>query len=829
VERLPGYPAVVSIVTGGVPKSLRARRREAAKRRESARQLEVAREVVEGRQREAARMREAAERRGTGIPPAPDQHQVEESRATRLVKAAAGVALAVLAIWLMTGHASGDSIVALLRFWIFGITLPGTILWRLASPFRHNLIEDFAAGSLVGVSVLLLVYMLVAPVGLQHWAWLWAAPVLIVAVSVPSFRQRLLRRVERPVHPVTALLIALACALPLYGTGRYRNLAPAPYTDARSYSPDMAFHQALAASAKYDVPLQAPYVNGDQMDYHYFWHQFTAATSWATGINLTDLVYTIGWAPLLIAGTALIFALTDRLAPGSRWAGPLAIAVAGVGGTVNAYPSAQLLSEGLLNYVWGSPSQNLGGALMVLLALMGIDLLRGRQSRGAWALFLVIAAAAAGSKATVLPLLICGLALVVLVRLCYRKFAKTAAIAAAALGGLFLASVVVVFGMHSSGLALKPWVTFAKIGLYPQIAKPIESGQLDHGAMWITAITVCLGLVLGSAGLLVLTGTASRWVRDPGMVFLVGISIAGFCAMVLTDQPGTSQLYFHRTAVPVIAALAAAGGVWLQVFWFADKRSGFVVLGSLLGGVGAAAAAYAIVKGSGGTPARKPDGALTGLVSPWLWTIGLLLAVAVIVTGLWKLAKRHGQPIKIATASFALAGMGAALFLPIQTMAQYKAVALAPQSDKQLLGPTPSQADAAIWLRDHAAPGDVIATNAHCTMKNALGCDARHFWIAALSERPVVVEGWAYTNTINDLVVGTGKGPNSLPFWDQDRLKENDIVFVSPTRDNLRVLREKYGVRWLYADPTQTLVSRNLDALARLRFKAPDALIYELP
>lgn len=46
-------------------------------------------------------------------------------------------------------------------------------------------------------------------------------------------------------------------------------MGPARYTDVRSNSPDMAFHQALAASAKYDFPLQAPYVDGERMDYHY--------------------------------------------------------------------------------------------------------------------------------------------------------------------------------------------------------------------------------------------------------------------------------------------------------------------------------------------------------------------------------------------------------------------------------------------------------------------------------------------------------------------------------------------------------------------------------
>jgi hypothetical protein len=728
----------------------------------------------------------------------------------------------------MTAHSSADSVAALLRFWVFGLTLPGTMLWRLASPFRHNLIEDFAAGSLVGVSVLLLVYMAVAPLGGQRWAWLWAAPVLVLVVAVPSWRRRCLSRVERPVSPLTAWLVALACALPLYATGRYRALGPAPYTDARSTSPDMAFHQALAASAKYDVPLQAPYVNGERMDYHYFWHQFTAATSWATGVDLTDLVYNIGWIPLLLAGSALIFALTDRVATGSRWAGPLAIAVAGVGGTVNAYPTVQLASESLSSYVWGSPTQNLGGGLVTLLALIGIDLLRGRSARGTWILFVVIAAAASGAKATVLPLVICGLALVVFIRLLYGRFAKNALLIAVVLGGLFLAAVFVVFGNKSSGMAVRPWITFAKLGIYSLVANPSSSG-LDHTAMWINAITFCLGLLLGAAGLLVLIGTSARWFRDPGMIFLVGIAIAGFGGLVLTDQPGTSQLYFHRTAVPLIAALAAAG-VWMLVFWFADRRSGLVVLASLLGGVGATAAARAIVTAqpSAGKPFLKPDGGLTGLVTPWLWTIGLLIAVAVLVTAVWKLAKRRGRPTRVAMASFVLAGMGAGLFLPVQAMAGYHRIELAPLTDKYPLGPSATQAAAAVWLRDHAAPGDLIATNAHCAIKNTMGCDVRHFWISALSERHVLVEGWGYTNTINDIVASTGASANGLPFWDQQKLEDNDRAFVAPTRDNLRLLKVKYGVRWLYADPGQTAVSRNLAALATLRFKSPDALVYEL-
>ncbi|QNE23181.1 hypothetical protein F1D05_27200 [Kribbella qitaiheensis] len=747
-----------------------------------------------------------------------------------VVKAAAGVALAWLVIWLMAAHSSSHDIVSLLRFWIFGITLPGTLLWRLASPFRHNLIEDFAAGSLVGVSVLILVYLAVAPLGGQRWAWLWAAPVLIVVAVVPTWRRRCLSRVERPVSPLTAWLVAIACAAPLFHIGRYRIANPAPYTDARSNVPDMAFHQALAASAKYDVPLQAPYVNGERMDYHYFWHQFTAATSWATGVDLTDLIYNIGWIPLLLAGCALIYALTDRVAPGSRWAGPLAIAIASIAGTVDAYPAVRLPAESLINYDWGSPTQNLGGALITLLALIGIDLLRGRSGPGTWILFLVIAAAASGSKATVLPLIICGAGLVLVIRLLYGRFAKGALLIAVMLAGLFMAAVVVVFGNKSSGLAVRPWITFAKFGIYPLISQQTDASTLDHTAMWFSGITMCLGLLLGSAGLLVLLGTTGRWFRDPGMIFLVGIAIAGFGASVLTDQPGGSQLYFHRTAIPIIAALAVAG-TWMLVFWFADRRSGLLVFVSLLGGVGATAAARAITKANPGEgrPFLTPDGHLTGLITPWVWTIGFLLAVTALITVLWKLAKRRGRPTRIAMASFVLAAMGAGFFLPVQAMTHTPVVDLGPLADKGPLGPSSTQAAAATWLRDHTAPNELIATNAHCTTKNAAGCDSRHFWIAALSERHVLVEGWGYTNTINELVATTGLSSNGLPFWDEQKLEDNDRAFTTPTRDNLRLLKTKYGVHWLYADPTQTIVSPKLTTYATLRYKTPDALIYELP
>ncbi|GAA0571205.1 hypothetical protein [Kribbella sandramycini] len=764
---------------------------------------------------------------GVGTSARPTARPGRRTAVNHVVKAAAGVALAVLVLWLMAGASSADSIVALVRFWLLGITLPGVVLWRLGSPFRHNLIEDVAAGTLVGVAALLLIYMGVSPLGLQRWAWLWAVPVVLAAFGVPRWRRRVMSRVERPVGPVTAWLLAAACALPVYVIALPRNIAPAPYTDPGYNNPDMAYQQALSASAKYDFPLQAPYVHGEQMDYHYFFHQFTAAVAWATGVDLTDLIYTIGWIPLTLAGCALIFALADRLAPGSRWVGPLAIAVAAVGGTVNAYPGIGLPQESLTAYLWGSPTQNLGSGLTVLLAVLVVDLLRGWNGPGTWLLALLVAAAASGAKATILPLVLCGLGLVIFVQLCRRRLARRALVLAVGVTGVILAAIAVVFGNHSTGLSLKPWVTFAKTGIYPLIVwqRDYETGVYDHSSMWISAAVTCLAWLLGAAGLLVLAGTPKRWLRDTGVVFLVGVSIAGFFGMALTDQSGSSQMYFHRTAVPIIAVLAAVGAHQLVV----GRRTGRLVAGAVLGGMAATLVARRLVKAipSDGEPFRRPDATLTGIVLPWVLTLVLLLGVA-LVAALYM----RKQPVRIACAAFVLAAMGAGLFLPLRGLPEIPEVTRAqldrPLTEEMLLGPSATQAAAARWLRDHTAPDELIATNAHCAERSAMGCDARHFWIAGLSERHVLVEGWAYTNTINDQVVSTALNPNILPFWDQPKLAENDLVFTAPTRDNLQNLRAKYGVRWLYADPGQGAVSPELDAFATLRFSAPDALIYQL-
>lgn len=178
-------------------------------------------------------------------------------------------------------------------------------------------------------------------------------------------------------------------------------------------------------------------------------------------------------------------------------------------------------------------------------------------------------------------------------------------------------------------------------------------------------------------------------------------------------------------------------------------------------------------------------------------------------------------------AALLTAGMTGAMLLPLVSLVTDEGAAGRLFTQPRSGGPTREEADAARWLEANSRPGELVATNVHCQREWPGGCDSRHFWIAALSERRLLVEGWAYTNRANRVAVATGQNPDLLPFWDPDRLAANDVVFTHPTAATVQRLREVYGVRWLYADTRAGEVSPALAQYAHLRHATADATVYE--
>ena len=118
-------------------------------------------------------------------------------------------------------------------------------------------------------------------------------------------------------------------------------------------------------------------------------------------------------------------------------------------------------------------------------------------------------------------------------------------------------------------------------------------------------------------------------------------------------------------------------------------------------------------------------------------------------------------------------------------------------------------------------------TNANGIIQREGVCDSRHFWIAALSERPVLIEGWSYSNQANRIALTTDANPSRIPYWNREELAANDAAFTAPTAAAIERLR-KAGVRWLYADHRAGKVSPELRNYVRLRHATLDATIYEI-
>lgn len=100
-------------------------------------------------------------------------------------------------------------------------------------------------------------------------------------------------------------------------------------------------------------------------------------------------------------------------------------------------------------------------------------------------------------------------------------------------------------------------------------------------------------------------------------------------------------------------------------------------------------------------------------------------------------------------------------------------------------------------LGELAAPRERFATNKH-SIDSVATDPERSYAYAALSERPVLLEGYSYRDV------------SALPEF-KDLLRDNDLLFSTTNPETLRDLAKTWHVRWLVARPgTDIAVSRPL-------------------
>ncbi|MGW4422906.1 hypothetical protein [Streptosporangium sp. NPDC004631] len=722
---------------------------------------------------------------------------------------------------------------------VLGLTLPGLLLIRALYGGTRTRAEEVALGTTLGYAVEVIAYIVARAAGAPLLVLLWPITTYAVFLTVPRLRRHWRDASHLRESPlwwswslalVTAFLVVWS-ALTFFGRQALT------WPDRAAAAIDMPFHLALVGELRHHMPPSVPWVEGEPLLYHWFVYAHLAAASWVTGVEPAVLLLRLGMLPIL-AALVVLLAMTGRQIMNS-WAGAL---VAVVSTLFVAAPSLYLGANP--NFTWGSiqeiawlsPTQTFGALLFAPAVVILVDLLeRPRRDGGAWLLLGVLLIAVMGAKATYLPLLAAGLAAVTVTETIRRRRPHLPSLAAL---GMTVACLIfaqlVLFGQVRQGTVVSP-LSFTNL-TWEKLAGPGgEAGPSPGAALGFTAVYLLCWAVAwcGVLGLL----SRPRLLVRPAVVLMLGVGVAGLGAVLLLAHPGLSQLYFLRSASPYPVIVAVYG--LLVVLRRARASFGATACAAAAG----ATTAYLVPVACGVRVPLDPGQAADALYRPYAALVAVvILAFAVLALAGRRVAVRRaarglGTGRHRLRARALLLVMVAAVGLPSAAHARvlslvyrgWPAYQTGGDSGWTELGRVPAGAlTAGQWLRAHSAPDDLIATNTHCRWGRESPCDSSQFWAAALTERHVLVEGWAYTSTNMDRR-GSEVPPQYRPFWDGELMRANEAVFAAPSADAVRLLRERYGVRWLLADERGLGLGSRIGDVADLRFRSGDYAVYRLP
>ncbi|MEU0567753.1 hypothetical protein ABZ297_20515 [Nonomuraea sp. NPDC005983] len=716
-----------------------------------------------------------------------------------------------------------------------GVLLPGTLLWRALSRGGGSLPADLAAGLALGYAVEVLVYIPARAAGMPLLVLAWPAATITAFLAVPRLRAHWrggdVRMSEGGGAPgaagrggrvpgwwawgmsaVVGYLVAWS-ALVFY---RVHGLTwpgnAAPYVD-------MPYHLALLGEVKHHVPPTLPVVLGERLAYHWFVYAEMSATSWVTGIEPQTLLYRLSALPMLVATAVLVSVIAVRLT-GRWWTGLAAIGFTCFVSSPELHQGGvELFTARSLFTAWLSPTQNFGTLLFALVALLLLGSLR-QDGKRQWAALSILLLALTGAKATFLPLLLGGLALVLAVRwLVDRRLHRPTVTAAAITGACLLIAQFVVFGRDAQGMTIAPLDTMRRMWrAAADLSEPEMAAAPLRTVLGMTAIYLfCLACVwAGLSGLVIRRAGAvgpgvpqaeSRWavVADPAVSLLVGIGAAGIGAWLLLGHPAIGQLYFLEGARPYLSIAAVAGASAMVA---ARRDSWPLAVCALVAGAGLAFAAKAFGPDIPVRHHRFPN-----VAEPYLVLI-LVAAVVWLLLALWR------RPVGLVLLALVTGYL-------VPSTAAKVASPFAPPGVFDVTVPA-GAVEAGRWLRDHSAPDDVVATNGHCRPLLKKHCDSRHFWVSGYSERRVLVEGWAYAASTLSRAHQATMTYVAIPFADPARLAANDAVFREPSAENVKELISKYRVKWLLVDNSVNPAAPTLGQFAKLRFHSGVCSVYEL-
>ncbi|GII62477.1 hypothetical protein Skr01_25620 [Sphaerisporangium krabiense] len=752
-----------------------------------------------------------------------------------------GLAVAVaVAAWFGTPARDMASFGAYLAL---AVALPGTLVVRALYRGRRTAAEEVALGLAAGYALEVLAYLPARAFGAPRLVLAWPVATYLAFLLVPGLRRfwRSGARVRAPRWASWTLAASFAGLVVWSGVPFFRNNALSwPAMGAGDY--DESFHLALVAELRHHMPPRLPMVPGEPLLYHWFTYAHVAASSWVTGVEPAVLVLRLTVLPMLAAFLVLIAMTARRVAGSWRITAPVLAGTVFVG-TPNLYLSSTMVFGwgGVQATAWRSPTQTFGALLFAALAVLVLDALNRRAVRwagpqsppipgpagpqaspirgpaGHWALTALLVVAVMGAKAVYLPLLLAGLVAVIAIEAALRRRPLWPGLLAAAMTLACLAyAQLVLFGNARQGILLAP--LFAMRQRWQELG-----GQSGAGPLWPLGAGALLALCLAFAwcGVAGLLADRRLFARRP-VVFLLAMAAAGHAATLLFYQPGYSQFFFLFAVYPYLVIVTVYGARVLL-------RRARVPIRATAGAVAVAVLAVCLVAVAWHVTVPLPPGrpAVTVFL-PYLTVLAGLALAAVALAA--TLGRRRAAALLAAAATgvgLLACGYGLLLWLPAKVAAKGLGKvghAVTAESDAVPEGALA----AARWLRDHSAPGDLVATNSHCHWGRRDPCDAGQFWAAALTERRVLVEGWRYTTPVNDRW-RPGQDYRYLPFWDPGLLRRNDAAINTADAAALGALRDRHHVRWLLVDRRLTGPGSPLDALVAPRFRSGEYAVYRLP
>jgi hypothetical protein len=669
----------------------------------------------------------------------------------------------------------------------------GAVLWRLArGTTASHTAELVGMGLALGTLTALLSAQVLLSTPLAGVAWLLPTVGVAAALAVPRVRRRFRAGSTTPVSLDEVGTVALGIGTGLMFVWSFWRQQPLHFHGWWRYYVDIPVHEARATSLATWGPTDNILVAGEPTRYHWFTYAWAGMTTNASHAGAFVVVTRIMPLVALVGTICLVWAWSRRLSR-LRSVPFLAVLVATLGMDVGS----QLPFSYLTNFTV-SPSMGVSALWLLGASMVLTEHLAGRLARPQ-PLLLLLTVGCVGGKVSDAVVLVGGAGLAALTSLVFRGVWKKAWIDL----GVIVVAAVAAFLVLIRG-------SDGNLGLEFGSSARTYSFLHDSGSIGLAigTLAVALAIVAKWSGVAFLFAR-SKTRRRPEAWFAVGAAATGLFLMTVLGHPGGGQLYFPMSA-SVVVTVVSGWGLGKALRYLSARTLLVCVFVGIASGLAALASRNGFVTGR----TAQEQWLWLAPVVVWLLTAALVAAVLLCRKAV---GIRGSLVVGAAVAVWCLiaASLTFGWVTLTDTVRQGRPAAPAANSS---LAFTNSQVKALVWLREHSATDDIVATNRQCSAPQigAAPCaQSRWFLTAAISHRRMLIEGSDYAIAAKP-----------LPAWASDRVALSRR-FVDQPRGADAVALWAAGVRWVVVDLASTR-TRTWSPYARSAFATRTTVILRL-